>query len=164
MRAGAPRRVGDRLHLEVHAPHPVHVYVVDADAAGALFMLFPLAGSELRNPLPAGLVRLPGSDAGTALDWEVTSDGGRETILVAASRRQLPDLESQLAALAQASPGGRQMASAGEAATGTTRGIGGLVAADPTPSSLDEILTALDRTTGVMLWRFELAGEPLAPD
>jgi hypothetical protein len=160
LRSGATLRVGDRLHLEVRAAHPVHLYVVDADARGDLFTLFPLSGSELRNPLPAGLARLPGSGAGTALDWQVTSEGGRETILVAASRRPLAELEARLAVLAEATAAGAQLADGGGAPDTTVRGIGGLVASEPPPGALAGILATLDRAPAVAVWRFELRSEP----
>ena len=93
--AGARVAPGDRLFLEVTATKPVHVYVVNQDERGESYLLFPLPGQTVKNPLLAGAVhRLPGH-----IDWEVTSVGGREHFLIVASPDSLGPLESVFALL-----------------------------------------------------------------
>ncbi len=127
---------GDQLHLEFAGSEPLHVYVLDEDARGETFALFPVPGGDLANPVPAGEHRLPGAFAGQAFDWVVTSSGGREEVLVVASRRPVAALESRVAALAPASTS-RQIAYApvGDETIAALRGIGGLA---PAPVAVGE--------------------------
>ena len=61
-------RPGDKLSLEVRASTPTHVYVVNEDDHGEAYLLFPLPGQKITNPLPAGSpTRLPGDRDGTTL-------------------------------------------------------------------------------------------------
>jgi serine/threonine-protein kinase len=129
---GARIGPGDALFLEISGSAPMYVYVLDEEASGRLFVLFPAAGLDRTNPIPAGKHRLPGTRAGTAVNWEVTSAGGRERVVVIASRRALPELESRIAAFPTPSPGealayGELTDPAGE----RLRGMGGYVEARP---------------------------------
>lgn len=118
---------GDRLFLEVESGEPVHVYVLNEDERGERFMLFPLAGLDSANPLPAGVRhRLPGRSSGVPQAWEVSSAGGREAFLVVAAREPLPEIESELASFEAADPSRRPEAPGHPATTGELRGIGGL--------------------------------------
>lgn len=85
--SGDAVRVGDRLFLEVRCSRKSHVYVLNEDASGEMFAMFPAPGYEPRNPLgPGATHRLPGRFEGGNHDWVVTSSGGGgETILVLAS-------------------------------------------------------------------------------
>jgi hypothetical protein len=118
-------RPGDRLSLEIEAAEPVHVWVVNEDLDGNVFLLFPIAGLDLDNPLTGGRRhRLPGRLDGAPQSWQVTSAGGRERFLVIASRRALPELERELAGLTAAHP-----------QTGDLhRGVGGIAPAPLTVS------------------------------
>jgi hypothetical protein len=131
--AGARVAPGDRLFLEVKATRAVHVYVVNQDERGESYLLFPLPGQPVRNPLPAGAVhRLPGN-----VDWEVTSAGGREHFLIVASPDPLGPLEAVFTMLPKAQAG-RPVVSAApvpDSLMGQLRGIGGL-AARSGPSTL----------------------------
>ncbi len=124
---------GDRLHLEFTSAEPLHVYVLDEDAAGETFALFPVPGGELSNPVAAGEHRLPGAFDGRSFDWVVTSAGGREEVLIVASRRPVAALEDRVAALAPAESG-RQVtyARVGDETIAALRGIGGLAPAPAT--------------------------------
>jgi len=108
---GGVVRAGDRLALELRAPEPVWIYVLDEDAAGGAYALFPLDDLEQRNPLVAGVNhRLPGALRGRDLAWQVGERGGTETFLVVASRSARPEIdavERGLTAAAQASPAAR---------------------------------------------------------
>ena len=115
---GARVRPGDRLSLEIEAPETVHVWVVNEDLDGNVFLLFPIAGLDLGNPLEADRGhRLPGRLNGVPQHWQVTSAGGRERFLVIASRNQLPELERELAGMAAASS---------QEEAGLHRGVGGI--------------------------------------
>jgi hypothetical protein len=124
-------RPGDRLSLEIEAPETVHVWVVNEDLDGNVFLLFPIAGLDLGNPLEADRgYRLPGRLNGVPQHWQVTSAGGRERFLVIASRNELPELERELAGMAVASA----------QTNGVSRGVGGL---EPVPLAASGRLDAL---------------------
>lgn len=150
---GARVKTGDRLYLEMESEEPVHAWVINEDLDGNVFVLFPIAGLDLGNPLPAGrLHRLPGRLNGTPQEWQVTSAGGRERFLVIAARGELPELERRFAGL---------NAAAHHDAPVGSRGVGGL---EPAPAAgsgrLDGLLERLDllrrRDGSVWLARLEL--------
>jgi eukaryotic-like serine/threonine-protein kinase len=94
-------RPGDTLGLTLQLGAAAHVYVLNEDRQGEVFVLFPLAETDLRNPLPAGrTLRLPGTWQGTGLDWQVTDGQGEERFLVIAAREPVGWLETQLAGYA----------------------------------------------------------------
>ena len=104
---GAQLSLGDLITMEFKASAPVHLYVVDIDAAGDSFLLFPLAGAVLGNPLPAGPHVLPGpvrgpdGTPGEPVAWKVTSAGGTERMLIVASRERWTEFEKETAAMAR---------------------------------------------------------------
>lgn len=137
---------GDHLSLDWRGTERAWVYVLDEDQQGETFTLFPVAGSDLANPLPAGAqVRLPGRRDGAPFDWVVTSAGGREDVLIVASRTPVAVLERQVSALPPADPGrGVSYAQLSDQALATLRGIGGMAPgrADEGPKSRLEALAA----------------------
>jgi tRNA A-37 threonylcarbamoyl transferase component Bud32 len=135
--SGAIVAPGDRLFLEVANDEELHLYVVNGDEAGEAFVLFPVAGLDLENPLPPGEHRLPGSVGGMAQDWRVTSAGGTETFLVMAAREPLGDLEHRLAAWEQASADRPVNSDPGSEIV--TRGIGGLADAPVARGAAEEL-------------------------
>lgn len=141
---------GNGLYLEFRASETVHVYVIDEDERGEAFLLFPLAGLETTNPLLAGVTHtLPGRRQGKLFAWEVTSVGGREHLLIVASRDRLTDFEADILALRQAgSEPESQYTQLSESAKGHLRGVGGLLEQAPS------------RATGAPTQRlFELASK-----
>jgi hypothetical protein len=119
---------GDRLLLEFRSSAPAWVYVLESDDRGESYLLFPQPLFDRRNPMPAdSLVRLPGTRAGRASGWVVTSRGGHEHVLVVASPRPVPELEAELASLPAPSPD-RPIAYARVGATplDRLRGVGGV--------------------------------------
>lgn len=124
---------GDRLFLEIEAVRSFHAYVLDEDQTGNLYVLYPVAGLEPGNPLAAGeRHRLPGALAGTPQEWQVTSAGGRETVLIVASEEPLPLLEAKIRTLPKAAPGQPPVYAQLDAESlDELRGIAGLVAAAP---------------------------------
>jgi serine/threonine-protein kinase len=118
---------GDRLFFTVQTTVPTFLYIVNEPEQGEPFLLFPLPGSRVQNPLPANQrVRVPGD-----MYWQVTSAGGREHFVVFASPDRVAAFEEAFAKLATPSAG-RTPSDAAPLPAATAerlRGIGGLVPA-----------------------------------
>ncbi|HEU4663221.1 MAG TPA: protein kinase [Dokdonella sp.] len=99
---GAILHAGDRLDLRLASRSRTWVYVLNEDAHGEFHVLFPLAGLDRANPVPAGDVLLPGTQGARSLSWEVSSTGGRDEFLVLLARTPLVRLEQRLVALPDA--------------------------------------------------------------
>lgn len=162
--SGDKVRTNDQLFLEIRTEEPAHVYVLEQDEEGRAYVLFPLAGSDLKNPIaPGARQRLPGKMEGAALSWVVTSAGGREAFLVVASRRRLAELEDLLSGI-ETAMFGRPVEATSALMAAVRRGIGGLQKA-PAPQDtgltfggLREILTQLaaGRTADEAPWIREI--------
>lgn len=130
LQPGARIAPGDKLSFQIQVSAPAYVYVVNEDEKGESYLLFPLPGQSLPNPLPAGRPhRLPGTRDGELIAWQVTSAGGREHFLVMASPRPSPEFEAIFATLPQPAFGRPVLAeplSAG--GRSVLRGVGGLTA------------------------------------
>ncbi len=171
--SGAAVAPGDHLQLELEVAEPVHVYVLNEDQKGELYLLFPLAGLDRGNPLaplaplaPGGAAEsivLPGALLGAEQDWQVTSAGGVERFLVVASRGPNAELEARLGVLERAAPG-RALRLDGTVAE-AVRGVGGLEPAPASPSrpgegsgsALDRLERLLGGRDDLRLIRLELA-------
>jgi len=143
--AGSGIAPGDKLFLTLDVSKPVFVYVVNQDDKGESYLLFPLPGQELTNPVSAGINRFPGAPAGEELYWQVTSAGGREHFYLFATPERLTAFEQMLTALPHAEFG-KAIVSAPlpKNAVGILRGVGGLVkegqASSPSsPSQLGDL-------------------------
>lgn len=147
LRTGDLVAPGDELALEIVAREPLHVYVLSEDEAGAVFVLFPLAGRGAANPVPPGPLRLPGRENGRELSWQVTSAGGRETFLLLASRAPLAPVVEAVTALPQARPEAPvAYGTLSAEALARLRGVGGVVAGSPLRTAQRaSILSALAR-------------------
>ncbi|HEY3175943.1 MAG TPA: protein kinase [Candidatus Polarisedimenticolia bacterium] len=147
LRSGGRVYPGDNLFLEMRGSSSLHVYVLNEDRRGEIFVLFPLPdGFDLRNPLPAQVLNhLPGRLAGVDQRWEVTSAGGRETILIVASRHPLPDLDREVARLPRAKPGHPVTYGQIEqrALDLIFRGVGGLTGTQPGPEGPGSTLSRI---------------------
>jgi hypothetical protein len=163
---GARVAPGDGLFMEVQSADSVHVYVLNEDAEGEVYALFPGPSFDQRNPLAGGAThRLPGTTRGRSVSWEVTSAGGREHVIVLASRKPLPDVEREIAALPTATVG-RPVSYARLSGRTVTllRGIGGVrvdpSATAPAKSRLSDLLGSLSEGSSargdVWAWQFEL--------
>jgi len=131
LQTGARVAPGDQLFASVRVSVPAYVYIVNEDEQGESYLLFPLPGQSVTNPLPAGTAnRLPGTRGGREVFWQVTSAGGREHFLIFASPEKLPVLEQMFAALPRPEEG-RPIDSArlSREVVGTLRGVGGLAPA-----------------------------------
>jgi hypothetical protein len=157
LRPGEAVRPGEALAMELMLDQQRFVYVINEDSHGERFQLFPLADSDLINPLPAGKTRLPGKSAGLEVDWQITSRGGREHFYVLLAEEPLTDLQQ----LALQPPTLEAGADAGLlAANGDPlRGVGGLTPRSNGAQSQDAdwIDTLLARHPGTRIERFELA-------
>jgi serine/threonine protein kinase len=163
LHANARVRPGDRLFLEVEATRAVHVYVVNQDERGESYLLFPLPGQAVRNPLAGGQVhRLPG-----AVDWEVTSAGGREHFLVVASPEPLDALQRVFERLPAPRVGGPAATAAplSNETIGQLRGIGGLSLREKPGTSTDLLQSAAqlggaESVKGAWMRQFTLENPP----
>jgi hypothetical protein len=156
---------GDALSLELTTSVPAHVYVLGEDQRGAVFALFPMRSRGASNPLSAGARhRLPGSEEGQPLEWQVTSAGGRETILILVSTRPVDAIESAVATMAEPSPGASvAYAAIDREALARLRGVGGVTRGTPLPEEtkggiLNALADELSRRRDGTLWmrRIEL--------
>ncbi len=152
---GGRIEVGNAMFLEFEATEAMHVYVLNEDEAGTVYVLFPTAAFDARNPLPPGVVhRLPGTSHGQPVYWQVTSSGGREHVMVVASRQAQPALEAALSRIPQALAGRPVVyGTLGDSTVvALMRGIGGVLAREPSahsssPSRLSEIIDHLGGAT-----------------
>ncbi len=161
--SGAAVGVGDQLSFELNPSTEVYAYVVNVDAVGNAYVLFPIAGCETTNPLAAETThRLPGICDGVDSSWTVDSSGDREQVLVVASREPLVDLEAKLASLPAAGGNGAYVKLDDQSLL-NLRGIGGLSArpsgTGAKPGIFDEIAELTrgpSSTEGVWVRRIDL--------
>jgi hypothetical protein len=164
---------GDRLSLQLRAAVPMHVYVLNEDRQGEMFVLFPIPGVEPTNPIqPNQVVRLPGTVSDSLVYWNVTSAGGRESVIAIGAREPIRELDSLFVYLPRAEPG--RSIQSGPDATGprsTLRGIGGLATVpetrrDAARRRVEEMLPALEdrraKRGDVWIWKTEVQNP--APD
>lgn len=131
---GSTVRLGDQIGVSLRATRDVYVYVVTEDSAGDTFLLFPLPGQSVANPLAKDrLHRLPGIVEGVDSAWEVTTSSGADHFLLFVSPTRLDGVEQTLLADLPAAAKERRVASArlSEASLGLLRGVGGLSAVRP---------------------------------
>jgi eukaryotic-like serine/threonine-protein kinase len=130
---------GDKLAFHVEVSAPTYVYVVNEDDRGESYLLFPLPGQALSNPLSPGQNhRLPGKDQRQRqLSWTVTSRGGREHFIVIARPDRSPEFEKVISTLptpvVDQSP---EPAPLSPDALSTLRSIGGLAVSSVVPSKV----------------------------
>jgi len=90
IRDGARISGGGRLQLDVRLREAMHLYVLNEDERGNVYILFPRRASGPKNPLaPGALHRLPGPDE----SWEASTGGGKELLLIVASSERDEILE-----------------------------------------------------------------------
>lgn len=163
LRDGDEIRPGDGVSLRYRSRSIAHVYVVNEDANGEAYQLFPLPGSALQNPLPANVdIRLPGQVDGIDQEWEVTSRGGKERFYVIVSAKPLPELARHALALAgseqalDASAGGL-LAMQGDALRGTAGLRARAASTGESPSEISRWLAKVERSDAtVYVQRWEL--------
>ena len=128
LRSGARLSPGDKLFLTLRSSTAAYVYVVNQDEQGEAYLLFPLPGQSVTNPLPSNAVtRLPGTWNGQEYFWQVTSVGGREHFFIFASPQPLEQFERTVAALPRPEIDKPVISlPLTKEALGTLRGVGGL--------------------------------------
>lgn len=135
LRADSRIAPGDELFLDVQVSVPVNLYVVNEDERGQAFLLFPLPGQRLTNPLPAGKrVTVPDRTR-----WQVTTPGEKEHFIVFASPQPIESLENAFAALPTPREGAPVTASLPQASVERLRGVGGLKAAEAPADNLPRL-------------------------
>jgi len=130
LRVGDRVGPGDELYATLRVSEPTYVYIVNEDDRGDSFLLFPLPGRAIDNPIAAATpVRIPGT-RDKDLSWQVTSAGGREHFLIFASSERLQAFEELFAGLPQPTTGTPVVTSKlPESALKRLRGVGGLTTA-----------------------------------
>lgn len=120
-------RVNDGLSLTLTTSAPTYLYVVNEDERDEAFLLFPLREeTRLTNPLPAGRgVRIPSEH-----NWQVSSPGQKEHLVIFASRVRLDAFEQAFSALSTPSVGGPPPRLPAETII-RLRGVGGLTPTQP---------------------------------
>ena len=118
----------ESLSLQVELSAPAYVYVINEDERGESYLLFPLPGLALSNPLPAGQRhRLPGMWNSESISWQVTTAGQREHFLIVASPERSPAFEELFATLPQPTYG-KPVLKLSPDELGVLRSVGGLTA------------------------------------
>jgi predicted Ser/Thr protein kinase len=138
LRPGARVEPGAKLFAMVRASVPAFVYIVNEDEHGDAYLLFPLPGQSLKNPLPAGTAnRLPGVRDNEEIRWQVDKAGGHEHFLIFASPERVNVFEQMFARLPHPEAGRPiQSAALSRESVGMLRSVGGLApAADSGPLS-----------------------------
>jgi hypothetical protein len=140
-KAGEPRTPQNSLTIEVQAGQPSYVTIVDVDAEGGVYQLFPTP-AQRPDYLPDGLVpanrviRIPDSLApGNAAGfyWDYAPPVGLDTVRVFATE-SLETARTIRRFVAEASADGRALADLrAELAAGATRGV--RVATDEAPAA-----------------------------
>ncbi len=165
---GARLAVGDSISLSIQASESLHVYVIDEDDRGEAYLLFPVADMTPSNPLaPNAAYILPGSRGERRFYWQVTSAGGREHLVLLASRERLVGFESEMLAVERPVEGREpDYPRLTSRAKERLRGMGGLVADAPdaprsaaTGSLLDlarPLAPGPERVSGVWIRRIDL--------
>ena len=131
LRPGARLEPGAKLFAEVRASVPTFVYIVNEDEHGDAYLLFPLPGQSLKNPLPAGTAnRLPGVQGNEEIRWQVDKAGGHEHFLIFASPERVGVFEQLFAKLPHPEAGRRiESAALSRESVGMLRSVGGLAPA-----------------------------------
>jgi serine/threonine protein kinase len=163
--AGSLVHPGDAIFLEIEGNTPLSLYVLNEDQEGRVYLLFPLPGLDLQNPLRGSTRhRIPGTRGGVAQDWQVTNGRGDENFLIVASRNPLEVMESAIRNLPRAEPGRPvEPTPIDPRAVLDRRGIGGMVAsgapaAAPTGKTVSEIARRLaENAEPGGLWVREIA-------
>jgi len=127
LRSGDVVAPGDQVFATLRVSAPTYVYIVNEDDRGESYLLFPLPGQAIGNPIaPGASARIPGM-TGKDVNWQITSAGGREHFLVFASAERLEAFEELFATLPRPTFG-NPIASAklSDQALGKLRGVGGL--------------------------------------
>lgn len=159
---------GDSLSLVISSSESLYVYVVNVDASGRGWLLYPGEGLESMNPLTAREHHVLPGKTGAAY-WQLTDPAGQEDLLLVTSPHRPEALEAELAALQRPEPGRRVTPrELSPEAMGSLRGFGGLSVADSSLSAAESaraLFTVAEplpphpvELTGLRLFRIALQG------
>jgi serine/threonine protein kinase len=99
LRAGDRVAPGDELFMKLNVSAPTFLYVVNEDDRGDSFLLFPLPGQAVANPIRSEApIRIPGT-GDEQINWVLTSVGEREHFIVFASPERMQAFEEIFAML-----------------------------------------------------------------
>jgi eukaryotic-like serine/threonine-protein kinase len=141
LKPGTQVSPNEALSLQVELSAPAYVYVINEDESGESYLLFPLPGLALTNPLPPGQRhRLPGMWNGEAISWQITSTGKKEHFLIVASPQRSQEFEEMFATLPQPSFDRTPARKLSGDEIGVLRSVGGLTAS---PARKDQQLRLL---------------------
>ena len=85
--------------MKLNVSAPTYLYVVNEDDRGESFLLFPLPGQAVANPIGAETpIRIPGT-GDDQINWVLTSVGEREHFIVFASPERMQAFEEIFATL-----------------------------------------------------------------
>lgn len=132
---------GDRLELTLRLNRPAHVYLLNEDSAGNLYVMFPDPECRIENPLSSNQEHLlPGLIERQGVVqreyWEVGPGSSAELFLLIASQEPLPVLEGELSILRAEHPTGALPLSSPRSTHSTPRSLDG-VSANPEGDSSD---------------------------
>jgi serine/threonine-protein kinase len=137
LRPGERVAPGDGLFVKLRVSIPAYVYIVNEDDQGESYLLFPLPGQAITNPLPAGVSnRIPGT-RDSEVNWKVSSAGGQEHFLVFASPERQPVFEEMFANLPRPEADrATRPPRLGSESLSRLRSVGGLTAPAPKATAL----------------------------
>ena len=166
--AGRTDPQGDRLAMAIQGSDSMYVYVLDQDEVGNVFVLFPLPGLNLANPLSHTCATAFPEPPGTARTHGRSRSRERETVFALASREPLKSLEQEIELVPRARPG--QAIPLDRLAVLRLRGIGGVeatrtegVQGSASTSGAFDLAGALERTmqsSRVWFWSTTLENPP----
>lgn len=89
-------RDGDQIYLEMRGGQNTYAWVLNEDSNGTARFLFPLDGENTPVMTAGRTYHLPFKGQ-EEMNWQIDAEGDSETLLVVASRRQLPELAQKIA-------------------------------------------------------------------
>jgi serine/threonine protein kinase len=144
LKAGDRVAPGDQLFMKLNVSAPTYLYVVNEDDRGDSFLLFPLPGQAVENPIRSDTpVRIPGT-GDDEINWVLTSVGEREHFIVFASPERMQAFEEVFAKLPRPEIGKPILSAPIPKGTlSKLRAVGGLTAPPPQTSlSFSTMFTA----------------------
>jgi serine/threonine-protein kinase len=143
LRAGDRVAPGDQLFMKLNVSAPTYLYVVNEDDRGDSFLLFPLPGQAVANPIGAETpIRIPGT-GDDQINWVLTSVGEREHFIVFASPERMQAFEEIFATLPRPVIGRKILSVPIPKGTlSKLRAVGGLTAPVQTSLSFSNMFTS----------------------
>jgi hypothetical protein len=90
--SGDTVRTGDRIHIMIKPNQRCYVYIVNQDAAGNVYCLFPNTAQRYKALEPDAEYHVPGE----GMEFELDSITGKESVFITASTEPLTDIEKMI--------------------------------------------------------------------